>query len=42
MDLKNLWFDGVGWIQLAKIMVQWQDFVNTVVNLQIPQKQEVT
>jgi hypothetical protein len=30
----------VDWIPLVQDMVQWHDFVNTVLNLQVPQKVE--
>jgi hypothetical protein len=36
MDLRELGIDGTNWIRLNQDRVQWQDFVNTVMNLQIP------
>jgi hypothetical protein len=36
MDLKEIGIDGANWIQLAQDRVQWQAFVNTVMNLQVP------
>jgi hypothetical protein len=36
MDLREIWIDGVNWIQLAQDSVQWQAFVNIVMNLQVP------
>jgi hypothetical protein len=36
MDLREIGIDGANWIQLAQDRVQWQDFVNTVMNLQVP------
>jgi hypothetical protein len=33
MDLRETGIDGANWIQLAQDRVQWQDFVNTVMNL---------
>jgi hypothetical protein len=36
VDLRDIGIDGVNWIQLAQDMVQWQAFVNTVLNLQVP------
>jgi hypothetical protein len=36
MDLGEIGIDGANWIQLAQDRVQWRDFVNTVMNLQIP------
>jgi hypothetical protein len=36
MDLREIGIDGVNWIQLAQDRVQWQVFVNTAMNLQVP------
>jgi hypothetical protein len=36
MDIRELWIDEANWIQLAQDRVQWQAFVNTVMNLQVP------
>jgi hypothetical protein len=36
MDLREIGIDGVNCIQLAQERVQWQAFVNTVMNLQVP------
>jgi hypothetical protein len=36
MDLREIGFDGVNWIQLAQDRVQWRAFVNTVMNLLVP------
>jgi hypothetical protein len=36
MDLGELGIDGVNWTQLAQDRVQWQAFVNMVMNLQVP------
>jgi hypothetical protein len=36
IDLRELGIDGVKWIQLAQDRVQWQDFMNMVMNLQVP------
>jgi hypothetical protein len=36
MDLKEIGIDGANWIQLDQDRVQWQAFVNTVMNLQVP------
>jgi hypothetical protein len=33
LDLREIGIDGVNWIQLAQDRVQWQVFVNTVMNL---------
>jgi hypothetical protein len=35
MDLREIGIDGANWIQLAQDRVQWQAFVNTVMNLQV-------
>jgi hypothetical protein len=36
MDLREKGIDGVNWIQLAQDRVQWQAFVNMVMNLRVP------
>jgi hypothetical protein len=36
MDLREIGIDGVNWIQLAQDRVQWQAFMNTVINLWVP------
>jgi hypothetical protein len=36
LDLRERGIDGANWIQLAQDRVQWQSFVNTVMNLQDP------
>jgi hypothetical protein len=36
MDLRELGIDGADWILLARDMVQWRAFVNTVMNLRTP------
>jgi hypothetical protein len=36
MDLREIGINGVNWIQLAQDRVQWQAFVNTVMNLWVP------
>jgi hypothetical protein len=38
MDLRETETDGANWIQLAQDRVQWRDFVNTVMNLWLPQE----
>jgi hypothetical protein len=35
MDLREIGWGSVDWIQLAQDRDQWWDFVNTVMNLQI-------
>jgi hypothetical protein len=36
MDLREIGIDGVNWIRLAQDRVQWQAFVNMVINLWVP------
>jgi hypothetical protein len=36
LDLRETGINGMNWIQLAQDRVQWQAFVNTVMNLQVP------
>jgi hypothetical protein len=36
LDLREIVIDVANWIQLAQDRVQWWDFMNTVMNLQIP------
>jgi hypothetical protein len=36
MDLRERGINGVNWICLAQDRIQWQAFVNTVMNLQVP------
>jgi hypothetical protein len=36
MDLRETGMDGVNWIGLAQDRVQWQAFVNTVMNPWVP------
>jgi transposase len=36
MDLRDIGIDGANWIQLAQDRVQWQAFMNTVMNLWVP------
>jgi hypothetical protein len=38
MDIKEGGIDGANWIRLALTRVQWRVFVNTVVNLWVPQR----
>jgi hypothetical protein len=35
MDLRKIRIDGANWIRLAQDRVQWQAFVNTVMNLRV-------
>jgi hypothetical protein len=36
IDLRELGWDGVDWIDLAQDRVQWRALVNTVMNLRVP------
>jgi hypothetical protein len=36
MDLREIGWDGVDWIELAQDRDQWRALVNTVMNLQVP------
>jgi hypothetical protein len=36
MDLKEIGWDGVDWIDLAQNRDQWRALVNTVMNLRVP------
>jgi len=36
MDLREMGINGANWIQPAQDRVQWQAFVNTLMNLQVP------
>jgi hypothetical protein len=36
LDLRETGIDWANWIQLARDRIHWRDFVNTVMNLQIP------
>jgi hypothetical protein len=35
MDLREIEIDGANWIQLAQDRVQWQAFVNTIMNYRV-------
>jgi hypothetical protein len=37
IDLRVIGLNGLDWIDLAQDMDQWRDFVNTVINLRVPQ-----
>jgi hypothetical protein len=36
MDLREIEWDGMDWIDLAQDMDQWRALVNSVMNLQVP------
>jgi hypothetical protein len=36
LDLREIGINGANWIQLAQDRVQWQAFVNMVMNLWVP------
>jgi hypothetical protein len=36
LDLREIGIDGVNWIKLAQDRIQWQAYVNMVMNLQVP------
>jgi hypothetical protein len=36
MDLREIDWDGMGWIDLAQNRDQWRTLVNTVINFRIP------
>jgi hypothetical protein len=36
MDLREIGWDGVDWIELAQDRDQWRALVNTVMNLKVP------
>jgi hypothetical protein len=36
MDLREIGWDGVDWIDVAQDMNQWRALVNTVMNLRVP------
>jgi hypothetical protein len=40
LNLSERGIDGANWIQLAQDRVQWRVFVNTVMNLWVPQRKQ--
>jgi hypothetical protein len=37
MDLREIGWDGVDWMDLAQNRVQWRALVKTVINLRVPE-----
>jgi hypothetical protein len=42
IDLREIRFDGANWIRLAQDRVQWRAFVNTVMNLGVPYRKDIS
>jgi hypothetical protein len=42
MDLRETGIDGANWIRLGQDRVQWRDFVNTVMSLQVLYRKQAT
>jgi hypothetical protein len=40
MDLREIGIDGANYIRLAQDRVEWRAFVNTVMNLRVPQRKQ--
>jgi hypothetical protein len=38
MDLREAGWESMGWVHMAQDRDQWQALVNTVMNLQVPQR----
>jgi hypothetical protein len=36
MDIREIGWDGVDWIELAQVGDKWRALVNTVMNLRVP------
>jgi hypothetical protein len=36
MDLREIGWGGIDWVELAQDKDQWRSLVNTVINLQVP------
>jgi hypothetical protein len=36
IDLREIGWDGVGWIYMAQGRDQWRAFVNTILNIRVP------
>jgi hypothetical protein len=37
MDLREIGWDGIDWIEMAQNRDQWRALLNTVINLRVPQ-----
>jgi len=42
MDIREIGIDGAKWTWLAQDKVQWRAFVNTVMNIRVPWRKQVT
>jgi hypothetical protein len=42
LDLRDIGIDGANWIQLAQDRVNWRAFVNTVMNLWVPLRKNIS
>jgi hypothetical protein len=40
MDLREIGINGANWTQLAEDRVQWRAFVNTMMDLRFPQREQ--
>jgi hypothetical protein len=41
MDVRETGCEGVDWIELVKNGVQWRIFVNTLINIRVPEKNRI-
>jgi hypothetical protein len=42
MDIREIGIDGANWIRLAQDRVRWRTFVDTVMNLSVPERRQDT
>jgi hypothetical protein len=42
IDLREIEWDGMEWIDLAKDRDQWRALVNTVINIRVPQNEGIS